>query len=172
MDITPATTVLDVGGLPYDWEELGYSGQVICVSLSSIREGLWGQGNITYSTQDARDLPYQDRSLDIVYSNSLLEHVGRDNQARVADEIRRVGKRYWVQVPHRNFPLEPHYRALFFHQMPSFVRRLIAKYWTLMILKHKHYLSQVDTIYPLTYSEMQSLFPDATILREKLLVLS
>ncbi|MGC9399872.1 MAG: class I SAM-dependent methyltransferase [Anaerolineae bacterium] len=169
MNITDDTTILDVGGLPYDWVELDHPGQVLCVSLSDIREGQWGEGNITYSRQDATGLPYPDNSFDLVYSNSLLEHVGRGNQAKVAEEIRRLGNRYWVQVPHRNFPFEPHYRALFFYQMPLSIRRLIAKYWTSLILKRGYYLSEVDTIYPLTYREMQSLFPDAMVLREKFL---
>ena len=169
MGITDTTTILDVGGLPYDWVALKYPGHVHCVSLSGIREGQWGQGNITYTRQDATALPYPDKSFELVYSNSLLEHVGRGNQTKVSDEIRRIGNRYWVQVPHRNFPYEPHYRALFFYQMPVFVRRLIAKHWTSLIKKPNYYLSEVDTIYPLDYSEMQALFPEATILREKFL---
>ena len=115
--VNKSTTILDVGGLPYDWIELGHQGSVICVSLSPLREGQWGDGNIIYLRQDATALPYPDKSFDVVYSNSLLEHVGRSNQPKVAAEIRRVAKRYWVQTPNRYFPVEPHYRkekVLFF----------------------------------------------------------
>jgi len=159
---------VDVGGLPYDWVNLGYQGQVLCLSLSNIREGEWGAGNIVYRKQDATALPYPNHAFEVIYSNSLLEHVGRDNQVRVADEIRRVGQRYWVQVPCRTFPLEPHYRALFFHQLPRCMRHWVARYWTPLVKKENNYLGEVDTIYLLRSAEIQALFPDAEIMHEKL----
>ena len=174
MQINNSTTILDVGGLPYDWIELGYQGKVICVSLSRIREGLWGDGNIIYLRQDATALPYPDKAFDVVYSNSLLEHVGRHNQAQVAYEIRRVAKRYWVQAPNRYFPIELHYYALFYHQMPYGLRKLIATYWTsfvrkVLLRKPNYYLSEIDTIYPSRFGELQTLFPEAKIIKEKVL---
>ncbi len=150
MEIADDTSVLDVGGLPYDWVELKFPGPVTCISLSAIREGAWGEGNIIYRRGDATALPYPDGAVDVVYSNSLLEHVGRENQSRVADEIRRVAQRYWVQVPNRNFPLEPHYWALFFYQMPPRLRKLVATYWTSLLKRmfrqKNYYLAEVDTI--------------------------
>lgn len=172
MEITNTMTLLDVGGLPYDWVELKYPGQVICISLSSIREGEWGEGNITYRRGNATALPYPDGTFDVVYSNSLLEHVGRENQSKVANEIIRVARRYWVQAPHRNFPFEPHYRAVFFYQMPPRLRKFVAAYWTSLIGKKNHYLAEVDTIHPPNVREMQALFPGATILREKVMGLT
>lgn len=167
MDVPDDSVILDVGGLPYDWLELGFRGRVICVSLSKIREGEYGEGNVTYSRQDATELPYADQSFDVVYSNSLLEHVGHENQETVAKEIRRVGKYYWVQTPHRNFPLEPHYRAPFFYQMPYSLRKFVATYWTSWIRKNNHYLGELDTIHLLTNGELQTLFPEAEIVKEK-----
>lgn len=172
LEVGPTASILDVGGLAYDWITIGYHGEVTCVSLSHIREGKWGKGNITYMKQNATALPYPDQGFEIVYSNSLLEHVGRSNQTAVANEIRRVARRYWVQVPNRNFPLEPHYRALFFYQMPPRLRQLVATYWTPMVTKHNHYLAEVNTIYPLDRHKMQVLFPEAIILEEKLMGLT
>lgn len=171
MRVSPADKILDVGGLPGNWLELGYQGRVICVGLNPLYEG-FESGKITYEVNDAKNLAFPDRSFDIVYSNSLLEHVGRKNQSEVAKEISRVGKRYWVQAPNRNFPIEPHYRALFFYQLPPRLRRLVARYWTPIVWKENYYLPQVDTIYPPSFQEMQALFPGATILREKLLGLT
>jgi len=125
MEIADDTSILDVGGLPYDWIALKWRGPVVCLSLSTIREGAWGEGNIIYRRGDATALPFSNGDFDVVYSNSLLEHVGRENQSRVADEIRRVARRYWVQVPNRNFPMEPHYWALFFYQMPLGLRKVV-----------------------------------------------
>ena len=150
MKVTDKTTILDVGGLPYDWLELGFAGSVICISLSELREGKYGNGNIVYLCQDATSLPYKDKFFDVVYSNSLLEHVGRENQSAVATEIQRVGRQYWVQTPHRNFPIEPHYRAPFFYQMPYTMRKLVATYWTPLVHKENYYLEELDTIWLLT----------------------
>ena len=36
----------------------------------------------------------------IVFSNSVIEHVGNiSNQMKMADEIKRIGKCYFVQIP-------------------------------------------------------------------------
>lgn len=169
MDVTDDSTILDVGGLPYDWIELDFRGEVICISLSNIHEGYYGDGNIEYRIKDATTLPYDDMAFDIVYSNSLLEHVGRQNQPVVAKEIRRVGCKYWVQVPDRNFPIEPHFRAPFFYQMPFPMRKFVATYWTSLIRKKNYYLKELDTIHLLTANELQALFDDAEILKEKFL---
>ena len=172
MQITLSARILDVGGLPYDWVELGYKGSVICVALSPLHEGQWGDGNIIYLRQEATALPYPDESFDVAYSNSLLEHVGRDNQPKVAAEIKRVARRYWVQTPYRYFPVEPHYYGLFYHQMPRALRRLIAAYWTPLIEKRNCYLSEVDTIYLLDTQELQALFSEAEVIQEKFLGLT
>jgi ubiquinone/menaquinone biosynthesis C-methylase UbiE len=172
LGVSNPSTILDVGGLPYDWIDLDYTGRVICVSLSAVHQGRWGKGNIRYYNQDALALPYADNGIEVVYSNSLLEHVGRENQAAVANEIRRVAQRYWVQVPNRHFVLEPHYRALFFYQMPLWGRKWVASRWTPLVNKKNPYLAEVETIYPLDKQEMQALFPEATVIQEKFMGLT
>jgi len=167
LQLGPTDSILDVGGLPYDWVELGFTGHVVCAGLSPLREGCWGNGNIRYVRQDARCLPYEDRAFDVVYSNSLIEHVGKENQRAVASEIARVGRRYWVQTPNKLFPIEPHYWFPFFYSFPHSIRRKIAQYWTPMIRRRNCYLDEVDSISPLTRCDLQALFPDSTILVEK-----
>jgi SAM-dependent methyltransferase len=73
-------------------------------------------------------LPFEDNQFDIVICNSVIEHVtlpksacrsqafcqkdweegSLKNQAAFAKEIKRVGKSYFVQTPHKNFPIESH----------------------------------------------------------------
>jgi SAM-dependent methyltransferase len=72
---------------------------------------------------DARSLQFADDEFDLVLSNSTMEHVGdRAEQARMAREVQRVGKRCYVQVPCRWFPIEPHTGFPFFGVLPFKVK--------------------------------------------------
>src|SRR5207237_1387080 len=63
-------------------------------------------------------------------SNSVIEHVGdRPQQRTFAREIQRVGKRYWVQAPNRNFPVEPHFLFPAFQFLPISMRVVVARWW-------------------------------------------
>jgi SAM-dependent methyltransferase len=73
-------------------------------------------------------LPFADRSFDLVYCSSVLEHISPSQRARVASEIRRVGRGWFVQTPAREFPIEPHSLLPGAHWLPPRVRRL---YWRL-----------------------------------------
>jgi SAM-dependent methyltransferase len=54
-------------------------------------------------------LPFADASFDIATSNAVLEHVGsRENQRRFVAELMRVGRRVFLTVPSRYFPIEQH----------------------------------------------------------------
>jgi 2-polyprenyl-3-methyl-5-hydroxy-6-metoxy-1,4-benzoquinol methylase len=64
--------------------------------------------------------PSAARSFDIVFSNSVIEHVGdAESQQQFAHEIARVGRAYWVQTPNRRFPVEPHLLTPFLHFLPT-----------------------------------------------------
>jgi len=60
---------------------------------------------------DACKLPWPDKSFDMVYSNAVIEHVGDfEKQQKMATEIMRVCKRWFVTTPNRRFPVEFHLR--------------------------------------------------------------
>lgn len=69
---------------------------------------------------DACELPWPDKSFDVVYSNAVIEHLGSLNkQQKMAAEIMRVGKRWFVMTPNRWYPFEFHMRLPFVTLLPG-----------------------------------------------------
>src|SRR5581483_4637968 len=94
---------------------------------------------------DGRSLPFENGSFDIVISNSVIEHLGEWPQQKVfAEEIRRVGRSYWVQTPNRKFFIEPHFLAPLIHFLPKKYRKRLARYFTVWGLTIKPTPAQVD----------------------------
>ena len=127
---------------------------------------------------DARDMSqFGDGQYDIVFSNSLIEHVGNYNeQKKVADEIIRIGKRYFVQTPNYYFPIEPHFLCPFFQYLPSRLKVFLLCHfnlgWYKKIKDCQKATEIADSIRLLKEYELKQLFPDANIYREKVLGLT
>ena len=65
-------------------------------------------------------LPFADGSFDIVTANAVLEHVGSvENQRSFISELMRVGRRAYITVPHRFFPVEHHTAIPFLHWLDA-----------------------------------------------------
>jgi hypothetical protein len=100
-----------------------------------------------------------------VFSNSVIEHMGAfGEQARFAKEVRRVGRRYFVQTPNRWFPLEPHYLVPGFQFLPVFVQKWLHTHCDLGNIRKTE---PFGTIRLMTRNELQELFPGAHILPER-----
>src|SRR5918994_1669246 len=110
---------------------------------------------------DGRRLPFGDGEFDVAYSNSVIEHVVEPADRRaLASELARVGGRYFVQTPNRWFPVEPHALLPFVHWLP---RRLGRRLWRLGVSD-----DPFEETLLLDARELQELFPDATIVRERM----
>lgn len=172
--VTPETRILDVGGREFNWSLLPFTPRVTILNLS-LQETQ--SGRIEWVIGDGRKMPFADASFDIVYSNSVIEHLGtREDQQKFAAECRRVGRSYHIQTPNRNFPVEPHLLTPFFHWLPrSWQKRLLRNgtVWGWITRPDEsaqhHYL---DTTRMLDRREFAALFPDAVIREEKLLGLA
>ncbi len=110
---------------------------------------------------DGRELPFSDREFDVAYSNSVIEHVVEPADRRaLAGEVARVAGRYFVQTPNRWFPVEPHALLPLVHWLP---RRLGRRLWGLGVSD-----DPFDETLLLGARELSELFPEATIVRERL----
>jgi ubiquinone/menaquinone biosynthesis C-methylase UbiE len=163
--LTSTTRVLDVGGEIFNWTLLPFIPSLVIANLDSTARPT--------VVCDARHLPFKDKSFDIVYSNSVIEHVGDwKSQCLFAAECRRVGKSYYVQTPNRWFPVEPHWIGLFIHWMPERSKYLFARFLTVRGLWERPNRKYCEELLAqtrlLTAREMQELFRDAWISRERL----
>lgn len=172
LNITANQRILDVGGTADTWTGTGLEKNVTLLNLQSPNHETLKRG-FQYIQGDACDMHMiADQSYDVVFSNSVIEHVGDlEKQRRFAGEIRRTGGKYWVQTPYRYFPLEPHLMFPLFQFMPVRARRFIALKW-----KYSHYkkwnlsderiLEELSRLRLLTISEMNQLFRDGQLYRE------
>jgi len=164
--------ILDVGGAVFNWQIIEQQPKVVLLNVDASVE--CHDGRFSFVNGDARDLPYADRQFKVVYSNSVIEHVGEpEDQKRFADEIRRVGTSYFVQTPNRYFPIEPHFLTIGLQFLPFSIKRRLLRWFSLWGLITRPNQMGVDefirSIRLLSIKEMKSLFPDANILVEHFL---
>lgn len=170
--VSESSRILDVGGSYYTfWMYCPVKPRVTILNPKAS----WLQCDEPgFSTMlgDGRALPFERESFDIVVSNSVIEHLGEWQQQRIfAEEIRRVGRSYWVQTPSRSFVIEPHFLAPLIHFLPKKHRKRLARYFTIWGLTVRPTPAQVnemvEEISLLNKPEVEELFPDAKIICEK-----
>jgi len=168
-------TILDVGGKINFWENRDLAGNNdYKITIVNIEKEKSLYSNIKTKTGDATDLSqFDDKSFDIVHSNSVIEHLYNfENQKKMASEIIRVGKKYIVQTPNKYFFIEPHYLLPFFNIVPEKIKYLILTKTKLSRLKKwdKNFAKQyIKEIRLLSEKEMKTLFPKSKIYFEKFL---
>jgi len=116
---------------------------------------------IQCAVMDGCSLPLRDKSVDIVFSNAVIEHVlGEDMQQRFASEVMRVGRSWFVTTPNYWFPLEPHYHLPFIQFMPRSAQRIYNQLFGTYLPK-----GQVQELGLLSARDLQKLFPTSSIAR-------
>lgn len=175
LSITPQTKILDVGGNPFIWQiatEHGLPRIDHITVLNVYEESRELPPNIRWVVGNGCSLPFEDGEFDVVFSNSVIEHLGGHNsQACFASEIRRVGRNYWVQTPDPRFFMEPHYLSPFVHWLPIDLRRKISRNattWGLLTRPTKEQIQErLDEIRLIAPKEFKGMFPDAEIINER-----
>lgn len=170
----PEQSILDVGGHHGFWSGMECPNPITCLNLHipELPDALSSQ--FRYIHGDGRHLPCDEAEYDIVFSNSVIEHLGHyEDQKQFAAEIRRVGKFYWVQTPNRWFPIEPHLISPLIHYLPKHIQKYLIRWFTIWGLVTRPTNEQVSgflsEVRLLTEREMKELFPDARIVAERFL---
>jgi hypothetical protein len=167
--------VLDVGGNQRFWELMGLAGNNdIQITIVNLFPQATEYSNLHAKVGDACDLnEFENNSYEIVFSNSVIEHLGSyENQERMANEVMRLGKKYYVQTPNRFFPIEPHFLVPFFQFFPldiqiAMVRRFNLG-WYKRIPEIEKARVHILSHRLLNQAELSELFPDGSIYREKI----
>ncbi|MEJ6486384.1 methyltransferase domain-containing protein [Nostoc punctiforme UO1] len=170
--------ILDVGGTVGFWENLGFLNQEnkdIEITLLNLKFPKTSSTHpkIKQVIGSATNMVnFQSNEFDIVFSNSVIEHVGDyDQQYQMATEVMRVGKRYFVQTPNVFFPIEPHFVFPLFQFLP-----VSSRVWLLTNFAIGWYDKVADkelarkiatSIKLLSKREFLNLFPESQLYEEK-----
>ena len=169
--------ILDVGGTLTFWQTCGFMGTPKCeITLLNLHkfEVPYKYKYIKSVQGNGMDMrTYKDEEFDLVVSDSVIEHVGDyENQKRIARELQRVGKRYFVQTPNFFFPIEPHFLFPFFQFLPLSLKTLLLSRFNLggrQPTKDPEKSKVIaNSIRLLKKREVKQLFPEGVILDEKL----
>ena len=166
--------ILDVGGTQKFWNDMNFISregvEIVLLNLQEQNTTDLGFNSIVGSAIDLSK--FENKSFDIVFSNSVIEHLYNfENQVKMANEVMRVGKLFFVQCPNKYFLIEPHFNLPYFQFYPFWVKHLIMKY-TKLVRGRKYNMDEIhrthNEIKLLSYIDLSKLFPGARIYKEKI----
>jgi Methyltransferase domain len=166
--------ILDVGGTTEFWENRGWHERTDVEILTlNLQPELQRYASVKPIVGDATNLgDFADHSVDVLFSNSVIEHLFTfENQRRMAAEVQRVGKAFWVQTPNFWFPIEPHFHFIGWQWLPVAVRSSILQRrtigWRGPCADPAGAKRLVEEVRLLTRKEMEVLFPGAILIPER-----
>ena len=162
-------SILDVGGTVEYWLDYGIPNGC---HITLLNQGAAPQKLVTpfaYCQGDACAMPqFMDRQFDLVFSNSVIEHVGNwSRQLAMAHEVQRIGRYFFVQTPARSFVIEPHYRLPLVQFLPESGRLAVARLGVKLGFYPPRALRNYSAVRLLSAREMRAVFPAATLWRER-----
>jgi hypothetical protein len=166
--------ILDVGGTNSFWQQRGWGGREdVHVVTANLTEEARSHDNIEPRVGDATNLAeYDNGAFDIVFSNSVIEHLrSYTAQRAMAREVRRLAPRHWIQTPNYWFPIEPHFLTPGWQYLPESMRVALLRRrrwgWRGPCPDVAEARVLVQEIRLLRCRELQELFPDALIVKER-----
>lgn len=166
--------ILDVGGTYAYWQAMGWDHLMPCQITLLNLDTTEVPEPFTSVAGDARDLSsYPDKSFDVVYSNSVIGHVGTfADQQRMAAELQRVGTVVILQTPNHYFPIDWRTLVPCFHWLPASWQA-----WCFLTMRVGTYAKAPDSetawnyatrVRNLTHKELRQLFPRGTVHHERI----
>ncbi len=167
--------ILDIGGTESFWVNRGYQNKenIEITILNLFKTNTQYPNFIGYKGDACNLSEFKDNHFDLVFSNSVIEHLFTfENQQKMAKEVLRVGKHYFIQTPNKYFFIEPHYLLPFFQFLPKRMRKFILTKTPLSRGKKRTPESaqnSIDEIQLLSLKQMKGLFPNGKVYKEKFL---
>jgi len=151
----------------YKWKRQLYAVNLSAKHIDSICKHY---PQIKVKVADACDLPWPDKYFDIIYSNAVIEHVGSiERQKKMASEIMRVGKNWFVTTPNRWFPFEFHLRLPFVTWLPGNAYLRVGQIISYNHLKKRYCLGMKHNgLNLLSSKQMKILFPTSKIIKQRI----
>jgi len=170
-------SVLDLGGAPDTWTGSPvHPEHVHIVNVEPVPSDAPGWIEIDQANACALPDRISARRYDLVFSNSVLEHVGgHERRMRFAEAVHRLAPAHWVQTPYRYFPVEPHWIAPGMQFLPVRARAAMARVWPLAKVKAGDLRSALDGVLwteLLDRTQLRYYFPDSEIRSERLMGLA
>jgi len=124
---------------------------------------------MTVQVGDACNLPFPDKSFDIIYSNAVIEHVGDfEAQKKMAEEIMRVGKSWYITTPNRWYPFEFHLRLPFITWLPFHGYKIFRKLICYNHAKRRYgFGSDTSNLQLMSASDLRKCFPESEIIKPR-----
>lgn len=175
LEIKNTDKILDVGGGQFNWQFIKANPKVLILNIEKPIDFKNTQ-QFEFVQGDATNLEYPDKSFDIVYSNSVIEHLfSKENQVKMAKEIMRVGKKFYIQTPAKEFFVEPHLITPFIHWLPLKLQKKLMRNFTIWGLITRPSHEYIDNFLKerrlLTKKSFGELFPNCEIKVERFLLM-
>lgn len=176
--------LVDIGGRAEYWHRVGLDflkTQRVRITLVNLTQSELGESDdptiFAKAIGDARALDFPDFAFDLAHANSVIEHVGlwHDTEA-FAREMQRVAPAFYCQTPNFWFPIEPHFPLVpCNHWLPRPIRANLMQLLPLGYGGRRaqdvaHASAMLDSARLLTRAQLRSLFPNARIHAERLVL--
>ncbi len=165
-------SVLDLGGTVAGWSVAPVApARLTIVNREPATGPVPDHVEVVLGDACALDRSITGRSWDLVFANSVIEHVGgHDRRVAFAESIRALAPHHWVQTPNRWFPIEPHFLVPGLQYLPTRARAWVIADWPLNKWRPADRRAAMEAALELELlgrSELAHYFPTSTIIAER-----
>jgi hypothetical protein len=163
--------VLDLGGYADTWRIPGM--RALSVTLANIDDAAEHPDEPWMEMINADACAGGFDKYDLVYSNSLMEHLGgHARRQEFSEVVRESASSWWIQTPYRYFPVEPHWLFPCFQFLPFRARVMVCQHWdtlkTPAVKDVAEAAESVASVELISATEMRTYFPTSEIWFERI----